>query len=75
MEREWGLFQAPVELMKQWGADTTKEKEAFQREEWFGHLMRFRNDAMILFVIICLQLPFELAFAHLYEVLTSETLK
>nr|GMC74834.1 anoctamin-like protein At1g73020 [Ipomoea batatas] len=75
VEREWGLFQSPVELMKQWGADTTKEKEAFQREEWFGHLMRFRNDAMILFVIICLQLPFELAFAHLYEVLTSETLK
>lgn len=75
MEREWGLFQAPVELVKQWGTDNTKEKEAFQREEWFGRLMRFRNDAMVILVIICLQLPFELVFAHLYEVLSSETFK
>ncbi|VFQ93914.1 unnamed protein product [Cuscuta campestris] len=75
VEREWGLFQAPAELAKQWGIDSTKEKETSQREEWFGNLMRFRNDALIILSIICLQLPFELAFAHLYEVLSSDILK
>ncbi|KAG5619242.1 hypothetical protein H5410_019066 [Solanum commersonii] len=72
LEGEWYQFQSPVELMKKQGADKTDKprgKEAFQREEWLGHFMRFRNDAMIILSIICLQLPFELAFAHVYEVL------
>ncbi|CAH9066613.1 unnamed protein product [Cuscuta epithymum] len=75
VEREWGLFQAPVELVLQWGIDNSKEKETSQNEEWFGRLMRFRNDALIILSIICLQLPFELAFAHVYEVLSSDILK
>ncbi|KAK4361843.1 hypothetical protein RND71_017084 [Anisodus tanguticus] len=69
-EGEWYHFHSPVELMKKQGADKPdkpREKEAFQREEWLGHFMRFRNDAMIILSIICLQLPFELAFAHVYE--------
>ncbi|KAJ8553290.1 hypothetical protein K7X08_023968 [Anisodus acutangulus] len=69
-EGEWYHFHSPVELMKKQGADKPdkpREKEAFQREEWLGHFMRFRNDAMIILSIICLRLPFELAFAHVYE--------
>lgn len=42
-----------------------------QRKEWFKFLMRFRNDALMIFSIICLQLPFELAYAHLYELAQS----
>ncbi|XP_008380823.3 anoctamin-like protein At1g73020 isoform X1 [Malus domestica] len=64
-----------VELAKKWGTDKTKEKEMFQRIEWFGRLMRFRNDAFIIFSIICLQLPFELAYAHIYEVIESDIMK
>lgn len=52
-----------------------KEKEALQRYEWFGYLKRFRNDVIIILSIICLQLPFELAYAHLYEVLKSDMVK
>ncbi|CAK7356813.1 unnamed protein product [Dovyalis caffra] len=52
-----------------------KEKEAYQRYEWLGHLMRFRNNAIILLTIICLQLPFELAYAHLYEVIESDVMR
>ncbi|KAK4349877.1 hypothetical protein RND71_029190 [Anisodus tanguticus] len=77
-EGEWYHFHSPVELMKKQGADKPdkpREKEAFQREEWLGHFMRFRNDAMIILSIICLQLPFELAFAHVYEVLRSDISK
>ncbi|CAN4086906.1 unnamed protein product [Withania somnifera] len=78
LEGEWYQFQSPVELMKKQGADKAvkpRGKEAFQREEWLGHFMRFRNDAMIILSIICLQLPFELAFAHVYEVLKSDISK
>ncbi|KAG5619079.1 hypothetical protein H5410_018903 [Solanum commersonii] len=60
LEGEWYQFQSPVELMKKQGADKTDKprgKEAFQREEWLGRFMRFRNDAMFycaLYVSSCL---------------------
>lgn len=68
-------FQPPVELMKKMGTDKAKDKEIYQKHEWFGHLMRFRNDAIVILSIICLQLPFELAYAHLYEVIGSDVIK
>ncbi|XP_057505111.1 anoctamin-like protein At1g73020 isoform X1 [Actinidia eriantha] len=76
LEMEWSSLQlqSPVELIKKWGSDKTKE-ELFQREEWTGRLMRFRNDAIVILSIICLQLPFELAYAHLYEVIGSDLMK
>lgn len=64
-----------MELTKNLGTDKTKEKEAFQKYEWFSYLKRFRNDAIIILSIICLQLPFELAYAHLYEVIKSDIVK
>lgn len=64
-----------MELIKVFETDKAKEKEVFQRHEWFGRFMRFRNDAIIIFSIICLQLPFELAYAHLYEVVGSSVIK
>ncbi|XP_028756261.1 anoctamin-like protein At1g73020 [Neltuma alba] len=63
------------ELIKLLDTDKMKGKEVFQRHEWFGRLMRFRNDAIIIVSIICLQLPFELAYAHLYEVIDSDLIK
>ncbi|XP_022715088.1 anoctamin-like protein At1g73020 [Durio zibethinus] len=73
--REWSSIQSPMELIKNLEIDKTKEKEAFQRYEWFGYLKRFRNDAFVILSIICLQLPFELAYAHLYEVIKSDIVK
>ncbi|KAJ0076261.1 hypothetical protein Patl1_33373 [Pistacia atlantica] len=70
-----GSVQSPVELMKKMGMDKAQEKQLYQRYEWLGYLMRFRNDAIIILSIICLQLPFELAYAHLYEVIGSDLLK
>jgi len=75
LETDWSCFQSSVELIKKWGCDKTNVKERFRREEWFGRLMRFRNDAIIILSIICLQLPFELAYAHLYEVIGSDLMK
>ncbi|XP_027124586.1 anoctamin-like protein At1g73020 [Coffea eugenioides] len=72
---EWSLFQYPSELMKKQGSDKIIEKEVYQREEWLRRFMRYRNDFVVILSIICLQLPFELAYAHLYEVVTSDLLK
>ena len=72
---DWNSLQSPVELVKKVETDRAREKEVFQRAEWFGHMMRFRNDVIILLSIICLQLPFELAYAHLYEVTHPIALK
>ncbi|CAI0462202.1 unnamed protein product [Linum tenue] len=63
-----------LELLKAMG-DRNREKAVYQRYEWFGHLVRFRNNALIILGIVCLQLPFELAYAHLYEVLKSDITK
>uniref|UniRef100_A0A7N0VI89 Anoctamin transmembrane domain-containing protein n=1 Tax=Kalanchoe fedtschenkoi TaxID=63787 RepID=A0A7N0VI89_KALFE len=67
--------QIPVEFLRNPGTDIMKVKKNFQRNEWFGFLMRFRNDAIIILSIICLQLPFELAYAHLYEIIGSDIAK
>lgn len=75
LDMEWSPLKSPMDIIKKWGSDNKKLKEAFQRDEWFGHLLRFRNDAVIILSIICLQLPFELAYAHLYEITQPIILK
>ncbi|XP_058068240.1 anoctamin-like protein Os01g0706700 isoform X2 [Magnolia sinica] len=70
------FIQSSVELEKKPVIDKPKERDkAFQREEWFGQLLRFRNDTIVVLGIICLQLPFELAYAHSYEVADSDTMR
>ncbi|XP_061356624.1 anoctamin-like protein At1g73020 [Gastrolobium bilobum] len=73
--RKGSSLQPPMELIKVFESNKVEGKKVFQRYEWFGRLMRFRNDALIIFSIICLQLPFELAYAHLYEVVGSDVIK
>lgn len=55
--------------------DASAEKRKLQRNEWFGVLLKIRNNAIIVLAIICLQLPFELAYAHLYEITETEVLR
>ncbi|KAI3781275.1 hypothetical protein L2E82_11284 [Cichorium intybus] len=75
MDTEWSSFDSSVGSVRTCGGNKGKEHEKFQREEWFGRMMRFRNDAIIILSIICLQLPFELAYAHLYESIGSDVVK
>ena len=75
MKTEPSLSRFPSEHMRKQNIDRMKEKANFQREEWFTWLLRVRNDAFIILSIICLQLPFELAYAHLYEDLGADVLK
>ncbi|KAL6839833.1 hypothetical protein ACP4OV_029643 [Aristida adscensionis] len=56
-------------------ADAYAEKRKLQRNEWFGVLLRIRNNAIIVLAIFCLQLPFELAYAHLYEITEQVVLR
>ncbi|KAF9617001.1 hypothetical protein IFM89_033071 [Coptis chinensis] len=74
-DTERSSLQSHMEHIKKMGTDKIKEKAAFQRDEWSGHLLRFRNDALVILSIICLQLPFELAYAHLYELVSSDIVK
>ncbi|KAK9138063.1 hypothetical protein Sjap_008657 [Stephania japonica] len=64
-----------TELAKKVEEYRLTEKQAYQRNEWFGHLLRFRNDAFFIPSIICLQLPFELAYANHYEIARSDIIK
>ncbi|XP_010911891.1 anoctamin-like protein Os01g0706700 isoform X2 [Elaeis guineensis] len=60
---------------KNFDANKPIEKKILQRDEWLGLLLRIRNNTVVALAIICLQLPFELAYAHLYEITESYTLK
>lgn len=74
-DTEWSSFHSSVELSKKLGADKSKEKEKIQREEWSGLVLRFKNDALIILSIIGVQLPFELAYAYIYESIGSDSMK
>lgn len=70
---DWGSVHSTAEPVRK--THKKIEKEVFQRNEWLGRLMRFRNDALVILSIICLQLPFELAYAHTYEIVESDIMK
>lgn len=72
---EWSSLPFPKELIKNLGNERSKEKKAYQRYEWFAYRKRFRNDVLVIMSIICLQLPFELAYAHVFEIVTSDSIK
>eukprot|EP01018_Ginkgo_biloba_P001815 Gb_38780 [translate_table: standard] len=46
-----------------------------QRDEWQQHFISFKNNAIVVSGIICLQLPFELLYAHLDHIIDSQILK
>lgn len=50
------------------------EKQVFQKEEWAEHFRSFQNNAVVMGGILCLQLPFEITYAHLNYILKSKTL-
>ncbi|XP_020265246.1 anoctamin-like protein Os01g0706700 isoform X1 [Asparagus officinalis] len=78
----WGIdgelnsfAQRQGESEKKLNTDRPMEKKMLQRDEWLGLLLKIRNNALIVVAIICLQLPFELAYAHLHEIIESDFLK
>lgn len=76
MDNERDSFdECKGETVKKLDRDKPMEKKTLQRDEWLGLLLKIRNNAIIVIGIICLQLPFELAYAHLYEVAVSVVLK
>ncbi|WOH04025.1 hypothetical protein DCAR_0623430 [Daucus carota subsp. sativus] len=74
LEMERTSLQSSFEDGNNWTIKP-QEKDMFQREEWNGRMRRLRNDVIIITSIICLQLPFELAYAHLYEVIETDIVK
>ncbi|KAI5068492.1 hypothetical protein GOP47_0016837 [Adiantum capillus-veneris] len=50
------------------------EKQAYQKEEWAEHFRSFQNTAAVIGGILCLQLPFEIAYAHLSYIIQSKLL-
>lgn len=79
----WGIEYGEINSFSQCQGESEKklntgrpmEKKLLQRDEWLGLLLRIRNNAIIVAAIICIQLPFELAYAHIYEIAESDVLK
>ncbi|KAL2634708.1 hypothetical protein R1flu_006187 [Riccia fluitans] len=51
------------------GAFTTEaDVDKMEKEEWLSRLRSVRNNGLVFLVVVCLQLPFELAYAHLNKI-------
>lgn len=50
------------------------EKDYIQKEEWIEHFKSFRNNAVVVSGILCLQVPFEITYAHLSYIVKSNVL-
>ncbi|BBN05616.1 hypothetical protein MPTK1_3g14570 [Marchantia polymorpha subsp. ruderalis] len=48
----------------------TSEAEAdrLEKEEWMGRLRSVRNNGLVFLAVVCVQLPFELTYAHLNKI-------
>ncbi|WVZ69111.1 hypothetical protein U9M48_017949 [Paspalum notatum var. saurae] len=75
LDNELGSFGDSLDIEEKKFDDVSAEKRKLQRNEWFGVFLRIRNNAIIVLAIICLQLPFELAYAHLYEITETEVMR
>ncbi|CAL4974473.1 unnamed protein product [Urochloa decumbens] len=75
LDNELGSLGDSLTIEEKKFADVSAEKRKLQRNEWFGVLLRIRNNGIIVLAIICLQLPFELAYAHLYEITETEVMR
>ncbi|XP_024533727.1 anoctamin-like protein Os01g0706700 [Selaginella moellendorffii] len=51
------------------------QKQAFQKKEWLEQLKSARNNAIVIVGIIFVQLPFELAYAHMNKMASYEVLR
>ncbi|KAL4194479.1 hypothetical protein AMTRI_Chr05g59500 [Amborella trichopoda] len=70
------FMESHVELEKTiWTEKPKGMAKAFSSDEWLGNFRKFRNNAIVIMGIVCLQLPFELAYAHFYEVMDSDIMK
>ena len=49
--------------------------KSLHRDEWQGVFQRILNTTVVVLGIIFLQLPFELVYAHLYEISESDIFK
>lgn len=64
--REHQVFQASI---------TEYENGLLQRNEWLEQLRSVRNNAIVILGILCLQLPFELAYAHVSKITSYNPLR
>ncbi|KAH6555060.1 hypothetical protein KP509_1Z285100, partial [Ceratopteris richardii] len=51
------------------------DKQVYQQEEWAEHFRSFKNNATVIAGILCLQLPFEVCYAHLNYIIEIKFLK
>lgn len=75
LQIELGSFHVDEDSENKLENDKPIEKKILQRDEWIGLLLKIRNNAIIVLAIVCLQLPFELAYAYFYEVTESDVMR
>ncbi|XP_074584519.1 LOW QUALITY PROTEIN: anoctamin-like protein Os01g0706700 [Curcuma longa] len=75
LQTEQGSLHIDKDSENELENDKPIEKKILQRDEWIGLLLKIRNNAIIVLAIVCLQLPFELAYAYFYEVTESDVMR
>ncbi|KAJ4787385.1 Anoctamin-like protein [Rhynchospora pubera] len=75
MPSEANEFNYTDPIKKKFYSSRPAEKTSIQADEWWGIFRKVRNNVIVVLGIICLQLPFELTYAHLYNITQIEVLR
>lgn len=75
-EQQRALIRGATEQENTYGANVSEdEARILGREEWLGRIRSLKNSLIAVTCILCVQLPFELLYAHLNKYTTNDILK
>jgi anoctamin-10 len=75
-EQQRALMRGAAEQENTYGANVSEdEARILGREEWLGRIRSLKNSLIAVTCILCVQLPFELLYAHLNKYTTNDILK
>lgn len=75
-EQQGALFSGESKQDEVFGANVSDyEAKVLGKEEWVSRLRSVKNNMIAITCILCVQLPFELLYAHLNRVAPYDILK
>lgn len=75
-EQQGALLRGAVEQEEVYGANVSDyEANVLGRQEWLSRISSVKNNMIAFTCILCVQLPFELLYAHLNKFAPNDLIK
>jgi len=75
-EQQGALLRGAAKQEEVYGANVSDyEAKILGREEWLSQIRSVKNNMIAFTCILCVQLPFELLYAHLNKIASNDIIK